>query len=190
MDSFNKDIEEALGVLRNGGIILYPTDTVWGIGCDASNEMAVERIYKLKKRESSKNMIILLGDIAVIESYTATLPDIAYELLDCVVEPTTIIYDGAKNLARNLIPEDNSVAIRVTKERFSQSLTKRFKKALVSTSANIAGSTTPATFGQIDKNIIDGVDYVVKYRQDDCTKVKPSAIIKLQSNGGVEILRK
>ncbi|MFV0507215.1 MAG: L-threonylcarbamoyladenylate synthase [Bacteroidales bacterium] len=191
MDSqnFDKDIEEALKVLRNGGIILYPTDTVWGLGCDATNEKAVERIYKLKMRENSKSMIILLGDVGMIESFTAPLPNIAYELLDSIVEPTTIIYDGAKNIAKNLIAEDNSIAIRITNEKYSQTLAKRFRKPLVSTSANLAGKDTPAIYKQIDKNIIDAVDYVVQYRQNDNKSAKPSAIIKLTSQGRVKVIR-
>ncbi|MFV0483345.1 MAG: L-threonylcarbamoyladenylate synthase [Bacteroidales bacterium] len=188
-ETFKQDIENALKVLRDGGIILYPTDTIWGLGCDATNKIATERIYNIKQRHSSKSMIVLLADIGMIESYTAQLPDVAFQLLECTTKPTTIIYDGAKNLADNIVAEDNSIAIRITDEVFSQTLARKFKRPIVSTSANIAESASPTTFRDIDSQIIESVDYVVKYRQDDHRKTVPSSIIKLQSDGRVVIIR-
>jgi len=183
------DIKAALEVLQKGGVILYPTDTIWGIGCDAGNEEAVNRIYDIKKRIDSKSMLVLMENVGLLERYVAEVPEIAYDLIELTEKPLTIVYDGAKNLARNLLAEDGSIGIRITIEAFSSDLIRRFKRPIVSTSANISGKPSPACFGEIDKLIIVAVDYVVKYRQDDTHKATPSSIMKLGSGGEIKIIR-
>ena len=183
------DIKAALEVLQNGGVILYPTDSVWGIGCDAGNEEAVKRMYAIKNRIDSKSMLVLMENAALLERYVDEVPEIAYDLIELTDKPLTIIYDGAKNLAKNLIAEDGSIGIRITTEAFSSDLIRRFKRPIVSTSANICGKPSPACFGEIDQEIIDAVDYVVKYRQDDTQKAVPSSIMKLGRGGEIEIIR-
>ncbi|MBN2165722.1 MAG: threonylcarbamoyl-AMP synthase [Marinilabiliaceae bacterium] len=183
------DLKNALNVLYKGGIILYPTDTIWGIGCDATNANAVKRIYDLKQRADSKSMLILIDNDAKLNSYLSEVPEIAYDLIDLADKPLTIIYDGAKNLAHNLIAEDGSIGIRITNEPFSKQLCNQFKKPIVSTSANISGQSSPGHFGEISNNIISAVDYVVTYRQDETTIAKPSGIIKLGVNGEIKVIR-
>lgn len=183
------DLKEALQVLRKGGVILYPTDTVWGLGCDATNEKAVAKVYEIKKRAESKSLILLVDHAGRVENYVADMPEIAYELLDVTDKPTTIIYDKAKNLPSALVADDGSIAIRITNEEFSQALCAAAHVPLVSTSANISGEPTPQNFEEISCEIIEAVDYVVKYRQDDKTKSVPSAIIKLGRCGEVKIIR-
>lgn len=183
------DLKTALQILRNGGVILYPTDTVWGLGCDATNEKAVARIYEIKKRTESKSLILLVDHVGRVANYVVDMPEIAYDLLDVTDKPTTIIYDKAKNLPSSLVAEDGSIAIRITNEEFSQALCAAAHVPLVSTSANISGEPTPQNFGEISEAIIDAVDYVVKYRQDDKTKSMPSSIIKLGNCGEVKIIR-
>ncbi|MBE6314801.1 MAG: threonylcarbamoyl-AMP synthase [Bacteroidales bacterium] len=185
-----QEINKAIDILRKGGVILYPTDTIWGIGCDATNSEAVEKIYKIKQRAESKAMLVLINDSSELDKYVESVPDIAYELIDVTVKPLTIIYDDAIGLASNLIASDGSVGIRVTKEEFSNQLCKRLKKPIVSTSANISGEKTPATFREIDNAILDSVDYVVNYRQDDDYALKSSEIIKLSKSGTIKIIRK
>ncbi len=185
----HNDIKKALEVLQQGGIILYPTDTIWGIGCDATNEEAVRRIYQLKKREDSKSMLVLLENINALERYVEEVPEIAYDLIEVTEKPMTIIYSGAKNLAKNLVAEDGSIGIRLTSEAFTQQLIQRFKKPLVSTSANISGEPSPAFFDEISSEIIDAVDYVVESRQDDHSPKSPSSIIKLGTGGEIQVLR-
>lgn len=185
----NDDINKCLEVLRAGGLILYPTDTVWGIGCDATNADAVAKVYALKKRDDSKSLIVLFDSVARVGGYVDRLPDVAYDMMDLTDKPLTLILDGAKNMATNLIAEDGSVGIRVSEEKFSHDLCQRFKKPLVSTSANISGQPTAAVFSEISDEIVSGVDYVVKYRQDDNSKHKPSSIVKLAANGLVKIIR-
>ena len=163
-----QEINKAIDILRKGGVILYPTDTIWGIGCDATNSEAVEKIYKIKQRAESKAMLVLINDSSELDKYVESVPDIAYELIDVTVKPLTIIYDDAIGLASNLIASDGSVGIRVTKEEFSNQLCKRLKKPIVSTSANISGEKTPATFREIDNAILDSVDYVVNYIRNFC----------------------
>src|ERR1700761_3765734 len=161
---FEKDIEEALAVLRSGGLILYPTDTIWGIGCDATNSEAVARVYALKQREAAKSLIVLLADERDILKYTSG-PDLrVFDYLSTVTKPTTVIYDGAIGLASNLINEDGTIAIRLVDDPFCRHLIKRFRKPLVSTSANISGDAAPAFFPEIDPRIVTGVDYVVEHR--------------------------
>lgn len=183
------DVKAALEVLQNGGVILYPTDTIWGIGCDACNEEAVKRIYAIKNRIDSKSMIVLLENAALLDRYIDEVPEIAFDLIEVSDKPLTIIYDGAKNLARNLIAEDGSIGIRITTEAFSSDLIRRFKRPVVSTSANISGKPSPACFAEIDQQIVDSVDYVVKYRQDETQKAVPSGIIKLGRSGEIKIIR-
>lgn len=184
-----EDIKKAFDVLVSGGLILYPTDTIWGIGCDATNEDAVHRVYELKRRVDSKALITLLDNPVKLDFYIDEVPSVAWDLIELAEKPLTIIYDGARNVAPNLIAEDGSLAIRITKEKFSQELCKRFRKALVSTSANISGEPSPANFNEISDEIKKGVDYIVKYRQDDKSKSKASGIIKLGKSGEVKIIR-
>lgn len=186
----NEDIKKAIEVLKEGGIILYPTDTIWGIGCDATNEEAVEKLYAIKQRDKSKSMLILLDNPIKLQTYIQEVPDIAWDLIDLTDKPLTIILDGAKNLATNLISNDGSIGIRITAEDFSRELCMRFRKPIVSTSANITGQPTPQSFNQIDPQILELVDYVVEYRQNEMSKQTPSSIIKLEANGNINIIRK
>jgi L-threonylcarbamoyladenylate synthase len=185
-----EDIKSALEVLKKGGIILYPTDTIWGIGCDATNSDAVKKIYEIKKREDSKSMLILLDSESRLQQYIKEVPEIAWQLLEVADEPMTIIYPGAKNIADNLIAQDGSIGIRITKEEFTNSLLYRFKKPIVSTSANISGQKSPFFFDEISSEIKNSVDYIVKYRQSDRTKTRASSIIKLGLKNEIEIIRK
>lgn len=184
------EIKKALDILKTGGVILYPTDTIWGIGCDATDVKAVERINQIKQRNNQKSMLVLLDNAGKIPSYIDQMPDIAWDLIDLAEKPLTIIYPQAKNLAQNLIASDGSIGIRITKEPFTQKLIERFKKPIVSTSANISGEKTPVNFSEINPQIIDRVDYVVKWRQNDYTQTSPSGIIKLGINGEIEVVRK
>lgn len=186
----HEDIKKALEVLKNGGVILYPTDTIWGIGCDATNRNAVERIYKIKKREDSKSMLVLMENPALLDRYVDDIPDIAWDLVEISTTPLTVIYSNAKNLAPNLVAEDGSIGIRFTKEAFTSLLLQRFRKPLVSTSANISGEKSPAFFDDISDEIKNRVDYIVKYRQDDVTPSQASSIIKLGAGGRIDIIRK
>ena len=183
------DIKTALEVLQKGGVILYPTDTIWGIGCDACNEEAVKRVYAIKNRIDSKSMLVLMENAALLERYVDEIPDIAYDLIELSEKPMTIIYDGARNLAKNLVAEDGSIGIRITTEAFSSELIRRFKRPIVSTSANISGNPSPACFKEIDPKIIEAVDYVVQFKQDDTQKAQPSSIIKLGRSGEIKVIR-
>ena len=185
-----EDIRNAVEVMKKGGVILYPTDTVWGIGCDATNAEAVAKVYKIKKREDSKALICLVDSDARLQRYVRQVPAVAWQLLDCVDTPTTVILDGAVNLAPNLIAEDGSIAMRITKEAFSKELCYRFQKAIVSTSANISGEPTAQNYCDISQEIIDAVDYVCWTRRQEHKPHKPSSIIKLGLGGEVEIIRK
>lgn len=184
------DIKKALEVLKSGGIILYPTDTIWGIGCDATNEDAVQKIYNIKKRQDSKSMLVLMENPALLERYVDDVPEVAWDLVEVASKPLTVIYPNAKNLAKNLIAEDGSLGIRFTKETFTTQLLQRFRRPLVSTSANISGEKSPASFSDISEEIKDKVDYIVEYRQDDNSPAQPSSIIKLGSGGRIDIIRK
>ena len=188
MTVMEKDIEKSLQALRNGGIILYPTDTIWGIGCDATNEKAVERIFQLKKRPPQRSMIILVADEKDILKYTAAADLQAFDYLQQVTNPTTMIFEHAIGLAENLLPEDGSIGIRLVKEAFCRHLLKRFKKPIVSTSANISGQPAPAFYDDISSEIISGVDYTVHYRRDDRTAASPSSVVRWK-NGNIEIIR-
>lgn len=185
-----EDIRKAVEVLRKGGVILYPTDTVWGIGCDATNSEAVKRVYDIKQRDDSKALICLVDSDARLQRYIRKVPDVAWQLLDCCDKPTTVILDGAVNLAENLIAEDGSVGIRITQEPFSKELCFRFQKALVSTSANISGEPATQNYPDIDPKIIEAVDYVCWSRRQEHKPHKPSSIIKLTEDGQVTIIRK
>ncbi len=184
-----EDLKKALKTLQSGGIFLYPTDTVWGIGCDATQSNAIERIYQLKQRDDSKSMIILAAEEHDILTYTAHPNPDLFKLLSTSDRPTTIIYENARALPDNLVNSDGSIAIRIVKEPFCKALIKRLGKPIVSTSANISGHPTPQLFPEIEKEIKNGVDYIVKYRQEDQKKAQPSKIIKLQQNGEITILR-
>lgn len=184
-----KDILNALKILRQGGVILYPTDTVWGIGCDATNEHAVRRIYHIKKREDSKSMLVLVDHSDRLNQYVSKIPDIAWDILNESVKPLTIIYPDVINLAPGLLAGDNSAGIRVAGDDFCKQLIRKLGKPLVSTSANISGNPAPKNFSEIDTVIQKSVDYIVRYRQDDQIPRKPSGIIKLGVNGEVKIIR-
>ncbi|NEW81978.1 MAG: threonylcarbamoyl-AMP synthase [Mariniphaga sp.] len=188
--SFVDDIVKAVEVLRSGGIILYPTDTIWGIGCDATNAAAVKRIYEIKQREDTKSMLVLMENPNLLNSYISEVPEIAWELIEVADTPLTIIYPGAKNLAVNLVANDGSIGIRITNEAFTQQLIQRFRKPVVSTSANISGQKSPQNFAEISEEIKKSVDFIVKFRQDDLTRSNPSGIIKLGVGGQIEIIRK
>ncbi len=172
-----------------GGLILYPTDTIWGIGCDATNEEAVRRVYELKRRSDHKAMLLLMDSSAKLNYYVQEVPDVAWDLIELADSPLTVIYSGARNVAPNLLAEDGSVGIRITQEEFSHKLCERFRKPLVSTSANVSGEPSPANFNEISETIKAGVDYIVRYRQDDLRKAAPSHIIKLGARGLVKIIR-
>ncbi|MEZ5104321.1 MAG: L-threonylcarbamoyladenylate synthase [Draconibacterium sp.] len=186
----HEDLKKAVEILKAGGIILYPTDTIWGIGCDATNEEAVKRVYEIKKREDSKSMLVLMENPALLDRYVNDVPEIAWDLIEVTTTPLTVIYPNAKNLAPNLIASDGSIGIRFTKESFSSQLVQRFRKPIVSTSANISGEKSPAFFNEISEEIKQQVDYIVEYRRDDVSPSQPSSIIKLGPGGRIDIIRK
>lgn len=199
------DLEEAVRVLRAGGVIVYPTDTVWGIGCDATNEEAVRKVYALKRRADSKSMLVLLDAPGKLQGYVDEVPEMAWELLECTdplqlplqrgrenmepIRPLTIIYPGAKNLAKNLIAEDGSVGIRITQEPFSKALCERLRRPIVSTSANISGEPAAKIFRHISDEVLRQADYVCLFRRDDEEEKQPSSIIKLGLHNEIQIIR-
>ena len=183
------DIRAAIEVLRQGGTILYPTDTIWGIGCDATNAEAVEKVFAIKQRSDSKALICLVDSPGRLQRYVRHVPDVAWDIIDLATRPTTVVLNGAVNLAPNLLADDGSVGLRVTQEVFSQQLCYRFQKAIVSTSAIISGQPSPRTFADIDPAIISAVDYVCTSRQRDTHQAQPSAVIKLTPTGEVTIIR-
>ena len=189
-----EDIRQAVETMRKGGVILYPTDTVWGIGCDATNAEAVKRVYEIKQRDDSKALICLVDSDARLQRYFRNVPDVAWQLFVSLKEggtkPTTLILDGAINLAENLIAEDGSLGVRITNEPFSKELCYRFQKAIVSTSANISGEPAAQNYCDIDQRILDAVDYVCWSRRQEHKPHTPSSIIKLKENGEVTIIRK
>ncbi|MFA8434064.1 MAG: L-threonylcarbamoyladenylate synthase [Marinifilaceae bacterium] len=185
----NEDIKKALEVLKSGGVILYPTDTIWGIGCDATNPEAVKRVYEIKKREDSKSMLVLMENPNRLNSYMDEVPEIAWDLIEVTDKPLTLIYPGAKNLASNLINEDGTIGIRITQEAFTQQLIQRFRKPIVSTSANVSGQPSPGNFSEISEEIVNAVDFVVEYRQDEVEKAVASSIMKIGLSGEIQILR-
>ena len=185
----NDDLIRAVETLRAGGIILYPTDTIWGLGCDATREDAVQRIYALKQRQDERSMLILLDDASKIEDYVETVPEIAWNLIEIADKPLTIIYPEAKNLASSLIAVDGSIGIRIVKDEFCRVLIRKFGKPLVSTSANVSGMPWPHSFSKIDKSLVKAADYVVTWRQNDEKRGKPSGIIKLGKKGEISVIR-
>ncbi|MBR2243628.1 MAG: threonylcarbamoyl-AMP synthase [Prevotella sp.] len=189
-----EDIRNAVEVLRKGGVILYPTDTVWGIGCDATNAEAVKRVYEIKQRDDSKALICLVDSDARLQRYVRNVPEVAWQLIDSLKEsdsrPTTLILDGAINLAPNLIADDGSIGMRITQEPFSKELCYRFQKALVSTSANISGEPAAQNYCDIDPRIVEAVDYVCWSRRQEHKPHQPSSIIRLRENGEVAVIRK
>ena len=185
----NEEVKKACEVMQKGGVILYPTDTVWGIGCDATNEEAVKRVYHIKQRADNKAMLVLVDSEAKVSLYVKEVPPVAWDLIELATRPLTIIYDGARNLASGLVGADGSIGIRVTSEEFSKQLCYRFRKAVVSTSANISGHPAPAVFSEISDEIKQAVDYVVDYRRKEKGHPAPSSIIKLGSKGEVKIIR-
>ena len=187
--NFKNDIDTCLDVLNKGGIILYPTDTIWGIGCDAKNEKAVAKIYALKQREEKKSMIILLAEEIDISLYAKTPSAIIKEYLKNPTEPLTVIYPDAKNLAANLIQEESTIAIRIVRDAFCKELITAFGKPIVSTSANISGEVSPANFDEIDPKIQVGVDFIVQHRREDHVSSKPSRIIKWEENDEITVIR-
>ena len=186
----DEDIRKCIDVLNRGGLILYPTDTIWGIGCDATNADAVKKVYELKRREDNKAMLVLLDSVNSLDRYVRDVPEIAFDLIDVAVRPLTIIYDGGYNLAPNLLGANNSIGIRITNESFSQTLCRKFRRPIVSTSANISGEPSASLFKEISQEIINGVDYVVNYRQNDNNRNSASSIIKLGADATIKILRK
>jgi L-threonylcarbamoyladenylate synthase len=184
-----EEIKKCIKVLKAGGLILYPTDTVWGIGCDATNETAVKKVYDIKKREDSKNLIVIVANDRMLNYHIKDVPELAWDIIDIADKPTTIIYNEGVRLAQNLISKDNSIAIRMIKEGFAHQLVFNFNKPIVSTSANISGSSTPLSFDEISNNIKESADFVVDSKFDTGNK-KPSSLIKLTIDGTIEILRK
>lgn len=184
------DIQKALDTLRGGGLILYPTDTIWGIGCDATNQTAVEKVHRLKGRNPGKSFIVLLHDENQLDSYVVDVPEVAYQLIEYADRPMTIVYSGAKNLASNVPADDGSVGIRIVRHPFCEQLLQRFRKPILSTSANISGHPAPGNYLDIEEGIRNGVDYVVAYGQDDRETSQPSVVIKLEPGGKFSFLRK
>lgn len=185
-----KDIDQAYAVLNNGGTILYPTDTIWGIGCLATDPVAVQKVYDIKKRSDTKSMLILLDDANRLPSYIDEIPEVAWELIEAADNALTIIYPNGKNLAGNLLSEDKSIGIRIANDDFCRQLIQKLRRPIVSTSANLAGESSPSFFEEIDPEIIEAVDYVVEWRQDDFTPALASSIIKLGTGGQISIIRK
>ncbi len=183
------EVKKAVEVLRNGGVILYPTDTIWGIGCDATNPEAVKKVYEIKRRADSKALICLVDSDARLTRYVRQVADVTWDMIELAEKPLTVIFDNATGLAPNLLAEDGSVGIRITKEEFSKELCFRFQKPIVSTSANISGEPTAQTFDAISDEIKEAVDYVVRYNQRCKEKHKPSSIIKIKANGEFTIIR-
>jgi L-threonylcarbamoyladenylate synthase len=185
----DEEIKRTVEILKNGGVIVYPTDTIWGIGCDATNSAAVAKIFSIKKRIDSKSMLVLADSLNMIERYIPCIPSVAYELIEVATSPLTIIYPQAIGIASNLLAEDNSLGIRITGDEFCRKLIAAFKKPIVSTSANISGMPYPSSFKDIDPQITAAVDYVVRWKQDNFKPGKPSGIIKLGVNGEIKVIR-
>jgi L-threonylcarbamoyladenylate synthase len=187
--TFDEDIKESLITLKNGGIILYPTDTIWGLGCDATNTSAVEKIFRIKSRSGSKSLLVLVNGDQMLERYVKDIPEISFELTGVSDDPITIIYPEGKNLAEGVCSDDGSVGIRICRDEFCNELISRFRKPIVSTSANLSGKPSPENFSAIEKSLIDQVDYVVKHRQNDRKKQSASPVIKIEKNGTFKIIR-
>lgn len=188
MNNLTNEINKCLKVLDEGGLILYPTDTVWGVGCDATNEAAVKKVYALKNRDNSKALICLVANDAMLERHVENVPELAYDIMDLSTKPTTIIYDRPKGVALNLIASDNTLAIRMASDKFCQYLINKFRKPIVSTSANVSGESSPKGFHDISETILKGVGYVVDLQPEQPLAV-PSSIIKLGNDGTVKVIR-
>jgi len=186
---FKDDIRNAIKILKDGGVILYPTDTLWGLGCDATSPAAVEKLFRIKPRNESKGLVALVNGVAMLERYVRDIPVIAYELADISGSPLTIIYPEGRNLAPGVRNEDGSAGIRICRDEFCSELLKRFRKPVISTSANISGMPYPGCFSDINEEITGSADYVVKYRQNEKRKFVPSPIIKFDKNGVFKIIR-
>lgn len=189
MTDFRDDINNALEILRKGGVILYPADTVWALGCDATNSKAVQRIIEIKKRKKQQGMLVLLENINLVSSYIDDLPDVAFDIMELAVKPTTIVFEKAKNIALNLLDSNGNIGIRITTEPFTQQLIQRFRKPVVLSSANISGQASPENFAQIPEEIKQAVDYTVNYRQNETQSHRSSSIIQLGSGGLVKIIQ-
>jgi L-threonylcarbamoyladenylate synthase len=187
--TFDEDIKESLITLKNGGIILYPTDTIWGLGCDPTNTSAVEKIFRIKSRSGGKSLLVLVNGDQMLERYVKDIPEISFELTGVSDDPITIIYPEGKNLAEGVCSDDGSVGIRICRDEFCNELISRFRKPIVSTSANLSGKPSPDNFSAIEKSLIDQVDYVVKHRQNDRKKQSASPVIKIEKNGTFKIIR-
>ncbi len=187
---FKNEIDKCLDVLRRGGVIVYPTDTVWGIGCDATNTVAVKKVFEIKRRADSKALITLVDSVAALERVVTDVPEVAYQLIDVAVEPMTIVYDHATGVAPEVVAEDGSIGVRLTSERFSAELCKRLRRPLVSTSVNISGEPAPKSFAEIDSAVLQAVDHVCEWGRDLPWASKPSTVIKLSEGGVFKILRK
>ena len=189
-DAINKDLSCCLEVLKRGGIIIYPTDTVWGIGCDATDSNAVKRIFEIKRRADSKALITLVDSVAALERVVDEVPEVAYQLIDVAVEPMTIVYDRGVGVAPELLAEDGSIGVRITSEKFSKELCRRFRRPIVSTSVNISGEPSPKCFHDINPDLLDAADYVCEADRERPWASKPSTVIKLSAGGVIKILRK
>jgi len=187
---FDTDIQKCLEALRSGGTILYPTDTIWGIGCDATNEKAVEKVFQIKQREESKSLIVLTSDDGMLNRFVKDVSELAWDLIEASDTPITIIYDAGRGLAKNVLADDGSIGVRMVRDEFCRKLIYKFGKPIVSTSANISGTEAPQNYNEISSEIISRMDYVVNWRQDETTNAKASSIIKLKSNGEFQIIRK
>lgn len=187
--TFEEDIKAAVECMKKGGIILYPTDTVWGIGCDATNADAVKKIYSLKEREESKSMIALVDGEAMLERTVKDIPEVTWELIEAAVRPLTVVYDHPYGVASNLLAPDGSLGVRITSERYSKELCRRLRRPIVSTSANISGKKAPSDFFGISDEIKDGVDYVAEYGREHHTEAVPSNIIKISDGGVIKVIR-
>ncbi|MBK7856938.1 MAG: threonylcarbamoyl-AMP synthase [Bacteroidetes bacterium] len=190
MQDFKAEENKSLEILRDGGVILYPTDTIWGLGCDATNDAAIEKIYAIKQRNESKSMIVLLDDAGKLVKYVKNIPAVAYDIIELTEKPLTIIYDGAVNVSKKIISHDGSIAIRITKDAFCRDIIRRMNKPLVSTSANKSGEPSPENFAEIGDEIKSKADYIVSLRQQEKQHDFPSSIIKLSSSGEIKIIRK
>ncbi len=188
-NEFGKDLADALKTLRSGGVILYPTDTVWGLGCDATNAQAVRRIYDIKRRAENRSLIVLVNSVSMLERYVDSPPEVALQMAELSEKSLTIVYDRGRSLAEGVASEDGSVGVRICTNPFCDALISRLRRPLVSTSANISGTDTPAIFDEISEEMKNAVDYVCLWRQDDRSRARPSPVIKISGNGIVKILR-
>ena len=189
-EAVNQDLNKCLEALKRGGVIIYPTDTVWGIGCDATDSKAVRRVFEIKRRADSKALITLVDSVAALERVVTDVPEVAYQLVDVAVEPMTVVYDRGIGVAPELLAEDGSIGVRITSEEFSRELCRRFRRPIVSTSVNISGEPAPHSFDEINPELLGQVDYVCQSNRDAPWASKPSTVLKLSAGGVIKILRK